>query len=91
MGNRLLLIRISGKDAFLYGNGRVMREYIDIPPRDLRDVEVVELDKFEFLDLLQGEAEPKRTPPMTVEFSYSLDAPPRTSTYTWRMPYSRRC
>lgn len=73
MGNRLLLIRISGKDAFLYGNGRVMREYINIP-RDLRDVEVVELDKFEFLDLLQGKAEPKRTP-MTVEFSYSLDAP----------------
>ncbi|NJE61022.1 hypothetical protein [Thermococcus sp. 21S7] len=72
MGNRLLLVRASGENILLHGGGRVVKRYTE-PPEELRNVEIVELGKFEFLDYLQGE-EPKDAP-TAVEFSYSLDAP----------------
>ncbi|NJE01060.1 hypothetical protein [Thermococcus sp. JdF3] len=73
MGNKLLLVRASGERILLHGGGRIVKKYTE-PPEELRNVEIVELDKFEFLDHLQGEAESRGTP-TAVEFSYSLDAP----------------
>ncbi|ASJ10143.1 hypothetical protein A3L12_01945 [Thermococcus sp. P6] len=80
MGNRLVLVKASGKKVLLYGSGRVVRKYRE-PEGELRDVEIVELEKFEFLDLLtEGEeekaeepSEDTKTGPVT--FSYSLEAP----------------
>ncbi|ASJ09064.1 hypothetical protein A3L11_07410 [Thermococcus siculi] len=81
MGNRLLLCRVSGREAFLAANGKIVREYID-PGEVLKDVEVFELDKFEFLDYLEmesprvaGETDRQRPRPKRVEFAPVLEAP----------------
>jgi hypothetical protein len=73
MENRLLLVRASGEKILLYGSGRIVRKYTE-PSEELRNVEIIELDKFEFLEYLQETVE-SRNIPKVVEFSYSLDAP----------------
>ncbi len=73
MENRLLLVRTSEEKILLYGSGRIVRKYAE-PPEELRNVEMVELDKFEFLEYLQGTMEFQNVP-KAVELSYSLDAP----------------
>ncbi|CAD5244080.1 hypothetical protein [Thermococcus camini] len=72
MGNKLLLVRASGEKILLHGGGRIVKKYTE-PPEKLRNVEIVELDKFEFLDHLQEDE--SRDTPTVVEFSYSLEAP----------------
>ncbi|ASJ12308.1 hypothetical protein [Thermococcus thioreducens] len=75
MGNRLILVRASGEDFILFANGKVLRQFSE---RELlKDVEIFELDKFEFLDYLEQGDKTKNTAqyPKSVEFKCLIDCP----------------